>query len=188
MQNNDLFSDNYSGSKNISPEPPRAGDQNSHFQSMQSIRSNTPSFTESAVHALKFVLIVIVCIAVVMGTLAKLTHGKALFYDKVEGEVIESEIVFYRHLLARNYSRCHVKIKFTYKGEEYTINRSCSAQKLVGDKVFVYVSMFDHSNVIYYDPVSVSFLAVPAVIMALFILYKKFGDSIYTPPALRFWE
>lgn len=195
MQNNDFYSKNYPAGEHIRSDSSRSEydfstNHGSHanYQSMQNIKKNRFSIIESIGNALKIVSIAIICVIVVLGTLAKITHGKALFLDRVEGEIIEREFIFHHYTFSEGTSKSKVKIAYTYNSKKYTMTVKCKATKTVGDNVYVYVNMLDPSKALYYDPLSTSFVLVPAIILLFVVCYQKFSRNSLTLPSSRSWR
>ena len=192
MKNNDLYRNNYQSgeySPNDAPGEKLTSTvgvpQQTHYQSMDTIKKDRVVDVGTILLLLKKVGIALLIIIAVVGTLAKITHGKALFLDKVEGEIIDRDIIFNYSSFSRTTSYNKVTIAYTYKGKNYTVEGQCKTTKMVGEKVYVYVSMLDNSKVVYYDPLSVSFVLVPFMFGAFALLYKKLKDNCIVPPLPR---
>lgn len=189
MQNNDYYRNNFQSGEYSSidppgeqPTPPVDTPQQRHYQTMDTIKGDSVIDVGTILLLLKKVGIALLIIIALLGSLAKITHGKVLFLDKVEGEIIDRDIEFNYSSFSHKTSYTKVTIAYTYKGKDYTVEGQCKATKSVGEKVYVYVSMLDNSKVIYYDPLSVSFVLVPFMFGAFALLYKKFKDSCTVPP------
>lgn len=189
MQDNDLYQNNYqSGEYTPNDVPgekitsPAGAPQQTHYQSMDTIKKDSVFDVGTILLLLKRVGIVLLIFLAVVGTLAKITQGKSLFLDKVEGEIIDRDIVINYSAFSHATSYNTVTIAYTYKGKDYTVKGRCKATKMIGEKVYVYVNMLDSSKVIYYDPLSVSFVLVPFMFGALAMLYKKLKDDCSVPP------
>ena len=181
MNSNNPYSNNYSDNENINSNTTNYS-HHTHYQSMDTITQNKPSGITLIINAMKIILISIGCILFLLVALAKVTHGKTLFLDRVEGEIIEREFIFHHYTFSEGTSKSKVKIAYTYNSKKYTMTVKCKATKTVGDNVYVYVNMLDPSKALYYDPLSTSFVFVPAIILLFVVCYQKFSRNSLTLP------
>ena len=186
MNSNNPYSNNYSDNENINSNTTNYS-HHTHYQSMDTITQNKPSGITLIINAMKIILISIGCILFLLVALAKVTHGKTLFLDRVEGEIIEREFVTTYHTLSEHTTKSRIKISYIYKDKEYTIVRECDAVKSVGEKVYVYVNILNPTTVLYYDPLSTSFFLVPMIIFIFVVLYQKFVKDGISLSSSRSW-